>query len=154
VAIYRHTQRGTLVRWALGGALAVLLGIRVGQGMQIGPADAILATVGLLVLAALILMHSLTVTVDDGHLTASLGPGLIRRSVRLNDIRAARHVRNRWYYGWGLRFTARGPLWRVSGFDAVELELPRGRWLIGTDDPQGLLAAIQRATEGKRLSTV
>ncbi|MFO7697671.1 MAG: hypothetical protein R6X16_11015 [Anaerolineae bacterium] len=154
MAIYRHTQRGTLVRWALGGALAVLLGIRVGQGMQIGPADAILAAVGLLVLAALILMHSLTVTVDDLHVTASLGPGLIRRSVRLNDIGAARHVRNGWYYGWGLRLTARGPLWRVSGFDAVELELVQGRWLIGTDDPEGLLAAIWRATEGKRLSTV
>jgi len=71
--------------------------------------------------------------------------------VQLADIRSARQVRNAWYHGWGLRITTRGPLWRVSGFDAVELELPKRRWLIGTDDREGLLAAIQRAAKEQRL---
>ncbi|MHB1319881.1 MAG: hypothetical protein ACYCYF_14805 [Anaerolineae bacterium] len=144
--IYEHTQRGTLIRWALGIALVSLIAIRTGQGTELGPADAIVTAVGLLVLTALVLMHSLTVAIDERRLTARLGPGLIRRSVELADIRSARRVRNAWYYGWGLRVTTRGPLWRVSGLDAVELDLPKGRWLIGTDDPEELLATIQRST--------
>jgi hypothetical protein len=143
---YEHTQQGTLIRWALGGSIVGLIALRVAMKTPFwAPGDAIVGLVLLVVAAALALMHALTVIVDDQSVTARCGPGLIRRTVALSEVRAARIVRNGWYYGWGLRVTPRGPLWRVSGLDAVELDLGRACWLIGTDDPEGLLAAIEEA---------
>ncbi len=149
--VYKHTQPGTLIRWALGGSILFFLALRIQIGAPISAADTVIGLVLLATVASLILMHSLTVTIDGLNLTAHLGPGLIRRSVPLAAIRSARYVNNAWYYGWGLRVTTRGPLWRVSGFDAVEIELVKGRWLIGTDDPEELLAAIRRAPHELRL---
>ncbi len=60
------------------------------------------------------------------------------------DLQKATIVRNRWYYGWGVRLTARGWLYNVSGFDAVEILLKNGRtYRIGTDKPAKLLLAIE-----------
>jgi len=69
--------------------------------------------------------------------------------VLLADIRYVRIMRSQWYLGWGLCVTTRGPLWRVSGLDAVELSLSNGRWVIGTDDPEGLMAALRLSLEHK-----
>ena len=53
--------------------------------------------------------------------------------------------RNAWYAGWGVRKVSRGWMWNVWGLDAVELELDSGRvFRIGTDDVDGLLAALAR----------
>jgi hypothetical protein len=58
-------------------------------------------------------------------------------------------VRNKWWYGWGIRLTPHGWLFNVGGLDAVELELASGRkFRIGTDEPQGLLNAIRTAMVG------
>jgi hypothetical protein len=58
---------------------------------------------------------------------------------------AARIVRNRWWYGFGIRLIPHGSLWIVWGLDAVELNLVTGKVLrIGTDEPGALLAAIAR----------
>lgn len=149
--VYEHTQRGTLIRWALGVSFVAFLLLRVFMDAPLSGPDAIVGLVLALIATALILMHSLTVSVDGEKVTAYMGPGIIRRSVALEDIRSIRRVKSPWYYGWGLRITAGGPLWRVSGFDAVALELPKSSWLIGTDDPGGLLAALERAGKEKRL---
>jgi len=93
-----------------------------------------------------VLFASLTVVVGDAAVFVRFGPGLIRRSFALTDIRAVRTVRNRWYYGWGIRLLPRGWLYNVSGLDAVEIELADGRaHRIGTDEPEALAAAIQQA---------
>lgn len=147
--VYRHTQPGTLIRWALGLAFVGFLFLRVSMGLPLSGPDVIVGLVLALIAAALVLMHSLTVTIDRRELTAHLGPGAIRRSVLLADIRHVRFVRSPWYSGWGLRITTRGPLWRVSGLDAVKLSLNKGRWLIGTDDPEGLMAALRLNLEHK-----
>jgi hypothetical protein len=55
-------------------------------------------------------------------------------------------VRNRWYYGCGLRLTPHGWLHNISGLDAVELELVDGRRVrVGADDAHELVRAIQSA---------
>jgi hypothetical protein len=65
----------------------------------------------------------------------------------VQEIRDARAVRNRWFYGWGIRLTPHGWMFNVSGLDAVELDLPNGRrFRNGTDEPERLLAAIRQAT--------
>jgi hypothetical protein len=56
-------------------------------------------------------------------------------------------VRNHWWNGFGIRMTTGFRLYNVSGLDAVELRLRSNETRrIGTDDPQGLAAALQPAT--------
>lgn len=141
--IYKHRQVGTVMLWALGsgGALAAMILVLV-------PAPpSVTGMVFVILLLFLGLFHSLTVEVNANEIIASFGPGLIRKRFRVGDIRGARIVRNKWYYGWGIRLTPHGWLFNVSGFDAVELELKNERkFRIGTDDPQELLIAIQRVS--------
>ena len=74
--------------------------------------------------------------------------GRPHRSIPLSDVLRAETVRNKWWYGWGIRWFPGGTLWNVWGLDAVHLDLAGSRsFRIGTDDPEGLLAAIV-ATRG------
>ena len=85
----------------------------------------------------------LTVTVGRKALIAAFGFGWPRRIYPMNKITGARTARNRWYHGWGVRRYSGGWIYNVAGFDAVEIDLSDGRqFRIGTDDPEGLLAAI------------
>jgi hypothetical protein len=54
-------------------------------------------------------------------------------------------VRNRWWWGWGIRRIGRGQwLFNVSGLDAVELSMKNGKtYRIGTDEPQRLCEVVQ-----------
>ena len=68
-------------------------------------------------------------------ITETRRPGLIRRRIRIADIRSAAAVRNRWYYGWRLRLTPHGWLYNVSGLNAVQptrvLDPFSSRWIHG-----------------------
>ena len=86
---------------------------------------------------------SLTVTIDDRHLTARFGFGPVRKRIALAEIASHRQVRNPWYCGWGIRYVGGGWLYNVSGFDAVEIVRHDGtRVRIGTDEPNALTRAI------------
>ena len=142
--IYKHRQVGTLILFALGIGVA-LTALTLFQ-MPPSPIGARVA-VGLVLVILLLcgsLFHALTVEVTADELVVWFGPGLIRKSFRIADIREARIVKNPWYYGWGIRWTPHGWMFNVSGFDAVTLELENNRkFCIGTDDPQQLLASLQ-----------
>ena len=138
---YRHTQVGALGLMALAAGLAAAVWI----GVQTGWSPVVLLATAL-VLAFLLQVSSLTVEIDRGVLECRFGAGLIRKRIALEEIRDARPVRNRWYWGWGIRYTPRGWLFNVSGLDAVELALASGKtFRIGTDEPAELTAAIRRA---------
>jgi hypothetical protein len=95
---------------------------------------------------ALVLFHSLTVVISEEALILQFGPGLIRKRFRLNEIESCQTVRSPWYYGWGIRQTPQGMLFRVSGLNAVQIKLITGKeYLIGTDAPQELDEAIRQA---------
>jgi len=100
----------------------------------------------LIVLAvALVLFPSLTVAIQEEELLLQFGPGLIRKRFKLNEIGSCQAVKNPWYYGWGIRQTPQGMLFRVSGLNAVQIKLITGKeYLIGTDDPQELEEAIRQ----------
>ena len=140
---YQHTQPGTLIRVALG--LSVLI---AGVAAAILPAFSkeaglALILVSALMAIALLLFHSLTVRVDQNEVVLWFGVGAIRKSYLVIDIESVDQVRNRFYYGWGIRKIPGGWLFNVSGFDAVELTMKNGRKRrIGTDQPKALLAAI------------
>jgi hypothetical protein len=127
---------------AIGVIIVLLLVLQLtGTPARVGVTPALLG-----VLLILLLFVSLTVEIKDQRLTCSFGPGLIRRSIALSDIRDVRAVRNPWVLGWGIRWMPGGYwLWNVSGLDAVELTLATGaKFRIGTDEPDALVQAIQR----------
>ena len=141
---YRHCQPGRTILWSLMGVVALFLGIAL---MVTNPQVAwwLRAASGVYVLAAL-LFFNLTITVDDREVRAVFGVGLVRKTARLEDIAAVEAVRNRWWYGWGVKYTVKGWLYSVSGREAVEMRLKNGkRFRLGTDEPEVLCAAIRRA---------
>jgi hypothetical protein len=144
VAIYRHRQIGTVMLWGLGaGVLLTALPLPFIESRMLW---IVTAATAILTLACLPLFGTLTVEIDAELLTVAFGVGWIRRRFSVSEIRAARAVRNPWYYGWGIRLTPDGWMFNVSGLDAVEIDLAGDRkFLIGTDEPQQLLAAIERA---------
>lgn len=144
--LYRRTQFGAAIVVSVGGALALAVAIAAQSGWH-----PVAVVVLALLAAVLVLFWSLTIEIDPGRLLCFFGPGLIRREFPLHEIITARAVRNRWWYGWGIRLTPHGWMFNVSGLDAVELGLASGaRFRIGTDRPAEVVAALERLTALRR----
>ena len=106
------------------------------------------AIVFVIMIFALYLFNSLTVRVNSDNVYVAFGSGFIRKSIPLSSIKSAEKVRNKWYYGFGIRLIPGGQMYNVAGLDAVELKLTNGRvFRIGTDEPDKLLAVIQSQLE-------
>lgn len=137
---YQHTQVGRITLAAVGVSMAA---VALWSLRTTNPAPLVILVVTAFVMA---LFSTLTVTVSGDAVDVAFGPGLIRRRIPLTRVRAARVVRNAWYYGWGIRMTPHGWLWNVSGLGGVELEFTDGtRFRIGSDEPEALAAALGRA---------
>ena len=142
---YKHTQVGYLI-------IVVMAAVMVLIGITLTSAGTNWIAIGVLIIIALalVLFSSLTVVIWDEEMEVRFGPGLIRKRFKLNEIESFEVVKNRWYYGWGIRITPHGILYNVSGFNAVEIKLIAGKkYRIGTDVPQELEAAIRRALSKK-----
>ena len=137
---YRHTQPGIVI-------LAVCLVIGVISSAIASQTELTPMIVALTILIAVaIIFYSLTVEIGDGELRWHFGPGLWTYRIPLEDIRSVGIVRNHWWNGFGIRMAPGFRLYNVSGLDAVELHLKSGEVRrIGTDDPQGLAAAIEQS---------
>jgi hypothetical protein len=142
---YEHTQVGYFITIAIVAAMVAIGIIVVNTGVNW------VATTVLGVLAVIaVLFHRLTVVINEEELVMQFGPGVIRKRFKLNEIESCQAVRIPWYYGWGIRLTPRGMVFRVSGFDAVQIRLITGKeYLIGTDVPQGLEEAIRQAISSR-----
>ena len=141
---YEHTQIGHVIIWSLLGVM-MLVAITGTFHSSSHPANLLVPCVILSV--ALALFYKLTIKIDGKVLCASFGAGLIRKRVQLADIARCGPIRIRWWYGWGIHLTPYGWLYNVSGLDAVAITLHNGKkFALGTDDPHGLAAAIQRFT--------
>ncbi len=116
---YRHTQVGWTLFAISFGILPVLMIVLDGPGAISLP----------FVLAGIItlLFGTLTVIVDDRRISWRFGIGLIRKSLPVTAVSSVRAVRNRWWYGWGIRLTPLGWLYNVSGLSAVALTLKDGQ---------------------------
>lgn len=142
VVHYRHTQTTYL-------APAIVLVVLVVMGVLLlttgeEAVAALFVAVFLVVLAVVTFVFSrLTVVVDDDGVTAAFGRGWPKRRYTYDEIDAIRPVRNKWYYGWGIRWIPGGWMYNVWGLDAVELELSSGKvFRVGTDEPDALHAAL------------
>ena len=144
---YRHKQTGTLMLLGLGVGVIATAVVSALVGARQPSLVVVPAVVMFVLLVCMLLFASLTVEVDRERVRLAFGPGVIHKEFRVRDIRAARAVRNPWYYGWGIRLTPHGWLFNVAGADAVELEFDSGRKVrIGTDEPEVLARAVQEAT--------
>ena len=142
---YEHTQVGYLI-------IVVVVAAMVAIGIILATAGINwIAIVVLVVLAvALVSFPSLTVVIWEEEVVVQFGPRSIRKRFKLNEIQSCQAVKIPWYYGWGIRLTPHGILFRVSGFQAVEINLRTGkRYLIGTDVPQELEEAIRQAINSR-----
>jgi len=138
--MYRHSQVGLLILLLAGAVAVVVPALLVSRASTVGIA------VGLFLVALAALFYRLVVEVDAHAIRLAFGIGLVRRSIPVGDVVSAEPVRNRWWYGWGIRLTPRGWMWNVSGLDAVELTYRDGNhFRIGTDEPDELARAIRRA---------
>ncbi len=142
---YEHTQVGYLIIVAMA-AVMVLIGVVLANAGINWIAIGVLVVIAV----ALVLFSSLTVVIWEEELEARFGPGPIRKRFKLNEIESCQVVKNHWYYGWGIRLTPHGVLFRVSGFHAVEIKLRTGKkFRIGTDVPQELEEAIRQAINSR-----
>jgi hypothetical protein len=138
---YHHTQRGLaiLLVCLTGALLLAALMWRTGALLP-------LLVSLIIVLAVATIFSSLTVEMSGNELRWYFGPGLWTHRLALDEIQTVEIVRNRWISGFGIRMRPGFRLYNVSGLDAVELKLKSGEIRrIGTDDPQGLAAALKSA---------
>jgi hypothetical protein len=134
---YRHTQLGTVIL-VVCLVIAVLGATMMWQKAEM-PMILMLAILG----AVVAFFHSLTVEIGDNELRWHFGPGLWTYRLPLDQIQSVAPVHNHWWNGFGIRIAPGFTLYNVSGLDAVELKLKSGGVKrIGTDDPQGLAAAL------------
>ena len=137
---YEHTQVGYLIIVALAAAIIIAGIVLAVSGINVS-----VIAVLVILAVALVLFPSLTVSIWEEDLIVQFGPGVIRKRFRLNDIQSCQAIRIPWYYGWGIRLTRRGTLFRVSGFHAIHIKLTSGKeYIIGTDVPQELEEAINQ----------
>jgi len=145
---YLHPQIGWVVLVAMDLSIALIVVLLFLYEFNWTPI-AVLFVLGI----CMVLFATLTVEVDQEKLTARFGPGFIRKTIPLYHIVGYQQVRNHWISGWGIRRISGGWMWNVSGLDAVELMLQDGgKFRIGTNDPEGLVSALEQALRRKHLS--
>ena len=142
--MYEHRHFGGVIVALTIPAIGLLAWIGGSIEPPTSPAAWIVWGVLVLVVAALFLFSSLSVRVDDVEVSVWFGPGWPRTTIPLGEIEGAEPVTRSWVWGYGLRWTPKGWLWRASGVNAVQIARRDGRsTFVGTDDPEGLTAAIR-----------
>lgn len=145
--LYDHRQSARALPLLLGASGAALLALLALPAVP-GPARVGLGAGGAALLLSAWLFASLRIQVASDHVRAAFGPGWPRRSWSTAGIVSAEPVRNRWWYGWGVRLTPTGWMWNVHGLSAVLVTWADGRRLrLGTDEPHALAQALRAAAQ-------
>ncbi len=150
---YKHTQIGYLLIFITFLVLALFAWLQITARTEpvsydsgVNFAVSALMTFILIVLAS---FSTLTVAVDEQVLKIRFGWGIYRTTFPLSDIATVKKVRNKWYYGWGIKlwfWPKKMRIFSVSGLDALELTMKNGKiYRIGTDEPDKLEAALVQA---------
>src|ERR1043166_7808990 len=143
--MYKRKQFGLLfvIVMLLTAALFCVVTIYLPMELEPDRKKLLLLPAGIVLLVTL-LFKDLTVTVDELSFTVSFGVGLIKKKIPLADIVSCKKVRNKWYWGYGIRYGRGFILYNISGLDAVELEVKgkKRKVRIGTDEPDELCTAI------------
>jgi hypothetical protein len=143
---YRHTQPGTVVRWALLAAMFPFIGLPWLLSLPLPlPARLTIPLLALGVPISLFLLWSMTIEITATHFKFWLGPGIIRKTLPIMRIQGCEPVDG--ILAWGIHWAGkRGWLYNVSGRRAVALTLTDGGALmVGTDEPEKVCEAVAQA---------
>ncbi len=140
--MYQHTQQSHVWMMVLAPIEAVVLLALIVTGAGIAALVGVMLVFGIVMVVGLVFSR-LTVEVDGGAVRLAFGSGWPRKTIPLHQVTSAQRVRNRWWYGFGMRKIPGGWMWNVAGLDAVELTLATGKkFRVGTDQPDALLDAL------------
>lgn len=146
---YKHTQVGYLmifVTVAVFGLFSWAQMMARAEPPSVNSGSNLLVTaIMVLVLLLLVSFWTLNVEITQEKIVLKFGYGFVRTSFNRSDVISAKSVKNKWYFGWGVRrwFWPKMWIYNVSGFDAVEIVLKNGNmYRIGTDEPEKLERAI------------
>ena len=149
---YKHTQIGYLMLAVLLAVLVFFAWLQITARAEPPSYDSgtnfAITAIMALILFILASFITLTASIDEKYLRIKFGYGIFRKKFLLSEIVSTKQVKNHWYYGWGIRLWLWPKMWgyNVSGFDAVEIIMRKGRiYRIGTDVPSELETAIKRA---------
>lgn len=139
--LYRHSQAGPPLVWILACCWWIPL-VLLSALNDPGSAPYLLGLFPVLTLIYVGFLR-LTVIVDRAEILLVYTFGWPRRRIDRGRVNSAVPERIPLWYGWGIRRTPKGWMWNVWGRDAVLVTLTGGGgFLIGTDDPGGLVAAL------------
>jgi|SaaInl5LU_22_DNA_1037371.scaffolds.fasta_scaffold06892_3 transcriptional regulator with XRE-family HTH domain len=97
----------------------------------------------LIVLLTTFIFSTLRIRLSQNNLIWSFGLGLFKGSIQLSEIQEVKWVRNKWWYGLGIRILPHCILYNIWGLDAVEITRANGRRTrLGTDEPEELVQSI------------
>ena len=151
---YKHTQVGYLMIVVTLAVLIFFVWLHITASAGPDSIDSgtnfAISAIMVFVLFILATFITLTTSVDEHTLRIKFGYGLFAKKFLLDQIASVQSVKNRWYYGWGIKVWFWPKMWvyAISGFDAVEIIMKNGkRYRIGTDVPSELEAAIKQAIQ-------
>ena len=141
--VYQRTQRAradVLAKLYLILLLALVVGF-------LDPATALPAlalTASILTTAILFLgFRSLMVTVTAAEVQLAYSLGWPNKRIERSGIVSAEALQVPWWNEGGIRVVSKGWIWNIWGLGTVQITFSDGRrLLIGTDDPEGLTAAL------------
>jgi hypothetical protein len=146
---YKHTQIGYLMLVVTLAVLVLFAWAQITARAEPPSVDSgtnfAITAIMVLILFILASFTTLTVTIGEQYLRVKFGYGIFRKKFALNQIASVQVVKNRWYYGWGIRLWVWPYMWiyNISGFDAVEIIMKNGKvYRIGTDEPAELKMAL------------
>lgn len=141
---YVNIQLGTVLI-AISLASTVFLSLLLGFGII----DRTIFLPGIITTIVICALFSLMTTrVTQSHVEWHFVLGFWRKTVALTEIEEVEQVRNKYWWGLGIRLIQNGWLYCISGLDAVELQLNNGKVLrVGTDNPDEFYQAIQTAKD-------
>jgi hypothetical protein len=91
----------------------------------------------------MVLMSGMKTTVTGGSLTIRIGPVLTGKTIPVSEISGIQKTEIPWYSS-GIKKIRGGWLFSINGSPALEINLQSGkRFIVGTDDPDGLVRAIE-----------
>ncbi len=127
----------------------LMVWVLIAYFFQIGPNPIPLAgmiLMELFLLIAVLLFYGLTISVTRENIRLRFGIGLITIKIKLNSIKDCKLVKNRWYYGVGIRLIPHGILYNAHGLSALELAFKNKKRIvrIGTSNTEKLKKEIEQ----------
>lgn len=148
---YKHTQVGYLTIIATFLVVILFVWIHAIASREVLSVDSgpnfLITTIMFLIVTLMASFSTLTVSVDSEYLKIKFGFGIFSKKFLLKQIKSVKMVKNKWYYGWGIRLHLFPYMWiyNVSGFEAIEIVLENGKiYRIGTDESEKLVFVINK----------